>query len=149
MKTSTPEQEDDTDDGGGLDVWARAAGCGGAVGHDGVWYELFVAAAVWLATLWACGYLPRLVSFFQHARLDSNRDLLFTCLESNRALLFTGIGADPHEGAGYRGHRPAAASAGSAHLPRRAELRRSARCPRTPERWFPGTPCAPAPCCSP
>jgi hypothetical protein len=27
-------------------------------------YRLFVAAAVWLATLWACGYLPRLVSFF-------------------------------------------------------------------------------------
>jgi hypothetical protein len=26
-------------------------------------YRLFVAA-VWLATLWGCGYLPRLVSFF-------------------------------------------------------------------------------------
>ena len=31
----------------------------------------------------------------QHARLDSNR-----------ALLLAGIGADAHEGAGYRGHRP-------------------------------------------
>ena len=80
-------------------------------------YELFVAAAVWLATLWACGYLPRLVSFFNmpastsnrallFTRLDSNRALLFTRLDSNRALLLTGIGADAHEGAGYRGHRP-------------------------------------------
>jgi hypothetical protein len=80
-------------------------------------YELFVAAAVWLATLWACGYLPAPGQLLQHARLDSNRDLLFTCLESNRdllftcldsnrALLFTGIGADAHDGAGYRGHRP-------------------------------------------
>ena len=37
-------------------------------GHDGktpwdVVLRTFVAA-VWLATLWACGYLPRLVSFF-------------------------------------------------------------------------------------
>jgi hypothetical protein len=31
----------------------------------------------------------------QHARLNSNR-----------ALLFTGVGADAHDGAGYRGHRP-------------------------------------------
>ena len=66
----TDEQKDDADDGGGLlyvvrgpravvvrsDMTVRLLGT--------VCYRLFVAAAVWLATLWAYGYLPRLVSFF-------------------------------------------------------------------------------------
>ena len=68
-------------------------------------YELFVAAAVWLATLWACGYLPRLVSFFNMPASTATGTAVHLP-RSNRALLFTGIGADAHEGAGYRGHRP-------------------------------------------
>ena len=82
----------------------------------------------------------------QHARLDHNRELLFTCLDSNRALLFTGIGADAHDGAGYRGRRPQQLQLGlrTYHIGRVAAL---GSVPRTPERWFPGTPCGPAPCC--
>src|SRR5215217_7895942 len=94
----TDEQEDDADDGGGLlHVCAGATGCD-AIGHDGKTpWKVVLRTLPSRSCLIRCGRMVtcRAWSASRHA-----------CLDSNRVLLLTGIGADAHDGAGYRGHRP-------------------------------------------